>query len=380
MMRVMFLAASALLLALPLSGCTDFVEPNQLAFVMATAVDHAEDGQIEVSHQIVIPSQLKDGGNADQFIVVSATGKNVYDASLKIQRKLPRRLMTSHRILIAIGESFFHANEVDLLFDKLGRDPANSFRDIVLMIRGGSAKSFVMLKHPMEYLSSRAASKELQINGLKNFTSRQFVIDSQSDGNRPVVPVFRVENTALGSEKQTPLPVFSGFAVLDKRLKARGFLEVDEAFEAIWMAGKGSIDGLTIPWKSGHGLLSFRLTHLGRSIRTVRGNPGQVVLTVKAQSYLLENTADLDMADVDKIASVQKYVNAYCQKQLQQTMNKVQRRGTDVFGIGEHLHRHYPSWWKRHRTNWDADFKTIRVTVKTNIQLRSVGVTGGELK
>lgn len=55
--RIIFTFISFFLLILA-SGCENFVEPNQLAFVIGTALDHDESGVIEVSHQIVIPSQI----------------------------------------------------------------------------------------------------------------------------------------------------------------------------------------------------------------------------------------------------------------------------------------------------------------------------------
>ncbi|MBM7563891.1 spore germination protein KC [Paenibacillus sacheonensis] len=366
------------------SGCSDFVEPNQLAFVIGTAVDQVQDGSIEVSLQVVIPSQLQKGNstNSESFIVISAKGRDVFEASQNIQRKIPRRLMTSHRILIAIGESYFQKNELNLLFDKLARDPSNTLRDVVILIKGGRAKDFLRLKHPMEYVTSLAASKEMNINGLQDFTSRQLVIDSLSQGTRPLVPVFKVEHKTVSSQKKSEgIPVFAGFAVLNKKLKPVGFLNDTECAGASWLAGKGMFQGITMPWKNGKGMLSFRLSRLDRSIRSVRGqDPKQVVLAIKAQAYLLENTASLDMTDMNTVIDVQKYMNAYIRKDLQATVNKVQKSGSDVFGIGEYLHRKHPIWWKRQRDEWDANFKTVQVTVKSDIQLRSVGVIGGELK
>ncbi|WJH37208.1 hypothetical protein N6H14_17115 [Paenibacillus sp. CC-CFT747] len=91
---------------------------------------------------------------------------------------MSRRLITNHRSIIAISEEYFRRNDVRRLFDKLFRDPANNLRDIIVMIKGSSAKEFIMLKHPIESLSSIGAAKELQINGMSGFSSRQFLIDS----------------------------------------------------------------------------------------------------------------------------------------------------------------------------------------------------------
>jgi hypothetical protein len=238
-----------------------------------------------------------------------------------------------------------------------------------------------MLQHPLEQLSSIAAGKELLINGMRSFTTRQFIIDSVSEGIRPLVPILQIKNFKVSSKKTNPIAVLSGFAVLNKDLKVNGLLDDVEGSGAVWMAGKGTFQGVTIPWKDGNGILSFRLTHLQRQIHSVSGNdPKRIVLTVKAQAYLLENSTPLDMSEVDNMIDVQKYVNEQIQKELQITMNKVQQWGPDVFGIGEHLHRKYPYWWNSQKADWDEKFKEIDVTVKVNIQLRATGTSGAQIK
>lgn len=383
MIRLLCRVSVPLLLILTLSGCTDIVEPNEIAFVLGTAIDHTDNGEVEVSHQIVIPTQKNvpfqgGSGNSEGFVVQSATGKDVFEASQKIQKKVSRRLMTSHRIVIAISENYFNKNDASKLFDKLNRDPANNQRDLTVMIKG-SAKQFLMLGHPMEHLSSIAAGKELQINGLRSFSTRQFIIDSVAEGTRPLVPALQSQTYRLSSQETTPIAGLSGYAVLNKRLKVKGVLNDMEGSGVVWMAGKGTFQGITVPWKDGTGYLSFRLTRLGRRIHSGNGKPEQVHLTVKAQAYLLENTTSLDMSEVNDMMEAQRYVNTQVQKELQAAMDKVKQWGTDVFGIGEHLHRKYPYWWKSQKADWDEAFKHIDVSVKADIQLRSFGASGAQL-
>ncbi|WP_078382089.1 Ger(x)C family spore germination protein [Sutcliffiella halmapala] len=387
MNRRAILVCITLIILMPVSGCENFVEPNQLAFIIGSAIDHVDNGGIEVSHQIVIPSQISGSvmgaspSDSESFVVISAEGKDIFEANQKIRRKMSRKLMENHRILIAISEEYFEKNDVSKLFDKLNRDPANNLRDISIMIKGGRAKDFLMQEHPMEHLSSIAAGKEMRINGMRNFSSKQLVIDILSEGNRPLVPVFKIEEEKINSKETMQIALFSGFAILDKDLKVKGILDEEEGSEVAWMAGKETFQGVTIPWKDGNGTLSFRFTRLKRQIRSVSGdNPNRIVLSVKAQAYLLENTTTLDMYEVDNIVEVQKYLNEQIQKELQQSVDKVQEFGPDVFGIGEHLHREFPYWWKSQKENWDETFMETDVNVKANIRLRSLGTSGKRFK
>lgn len=387
MIRSVIVMGASLVLMFFASGCTDFVEPNQLAFVMGTAVDHAENGNIEISHQIAIPSRMNGAskgsgsGDSDSFLVMSAKGRDVLEANQKIQREMSRRLLTSHRIVVAISEDFFNKNEVDKLFDKLGRDPANNQRDITVMVRGTSAKEFLMTKHPLENLSSIAAGKEMSINGMKKYSMRQFIIDSVAQDHRSLVPVLQMRNTQVSKNKKDLLAVLSGYAVLNNKLKLGGILDDLEGSRTAWMSGKDGIRMLTIPWKDGKGNLSFRLAHLNREMKSASGPaPNQVVITVRAQAYLLENTTQLDMSEVGNMLEVQEYLNEKVSEDLQLTFNKVQSWGSDVFSIGAYLHRKYPTWWRSNKEDWDENFKQIDVAIQAKIQLRSIGATGGQIK
>ncbi|TDF88595.1 Ger(x)C family spore germination protein [Paenibacillus piri] len=385
MIRRMLLISFFFILILTAPGCGDIVEPNQLAFVLGSAIDIVDSGEIEVSYQIVTPIQKtgpfkESSENSKSFFIISAKGRSVFEATQKIQKKLSRRVLTSHRTLIAISEDYFNKNDVSNIFDKLNRDPANNQRDITVMIKG-NAKEFLMIGHPMEHLSSIGTGKELLINGLKSFSTRQFIIDSITDGVRPLVPTIQIENKKLSIDEETPIAGISGFSVLNKQLKIAGVLNNTEGAGAVWMAGKGTYQGTTVLWKDGKSTLSFRFTNLRRQIHSeTQNNPGQVLLTVKAQAYLLENTTSLDMSEVDHMIAVKQYVNEEIQRELQVTMDKVRRWGSDIFGIGESLHRKHPYWWKSQKDDWDKKFKKIDVTVKADIELMSIGTSGRQLK
>ena len=47
------------MLVWPLAGCWDRIEIEERGFVVGTALDAAEDGQIKLTFQIVVPTQMK---------------------------------------------------------------------------------------------------------------------------------------------------------------------------------------------------------------------------------------------------------------------------------------------------------------------------------
>jgi spore germination protein KC len=77
-----------------LGGCWDRVELNNLALITAIAFDKAEDNQIQVTAQIIIPQNLPGGGGGGSgdgavrpTIIRSEKGVDIADALSKLQRK-----------------------------------------------------------------------------------------------------------------------------------------------------------------------------------------------------------------------------------------------------------------------------------------------------
>lgn len=188
------LAAS---MVLPLSaGCWDRLEINDLALVMATGLDEAEDGQVKLSVQIFVPKKAGDtpnvggdqasggGGGGSQTIVKEATGISVADAVSRLQTMMSRRLTWEHDEVFIFGEKrAAHGIEEDmdyLLRSRQTRERANLFVSEGMAIdalrlnprlerRGGDAAGDDAIADRTRRLSVQAAAddaKRGQVGGI----------------------------------------------------------------------------------------------------------------------------------------------------------------------------------------------------------------------
>ncbi|MNF08614.1 hypothetical protein D3C80_2090760 [compost metagenome] len=46
---------------------------------------------------------------------------------------------------------------------------------------------------------------------------------------------------------------------------------------------------------------------------------------------------------------------------------------SDIFGLGEELHRQYPKLWRSYRKHWDESFQSVKVSVKSDVAIRRIG-------
>ncbi|MDF2671248.1 MAG: grkc, partial [Paenibacillus sp.] len=109
------LACSVLLTLLTSTGCWDRKEVNDLAIVMATAIDQLDNDRVELSIQIFIPrstggaqelsSSGKSQSGSKSTMVHSASGTTVADAMSHLQAKLSRRLFWGHAEVFVFGEA-----------------------------------------------------------------------------------------------------------------------------------------------------------------------------------------------------------------------------------------------------------------------------------
>src|SRR5690349_11685006 len=86
-----------ILSVLNMTGCWDRVEVNDIALIMGTAFDSAPGGKLQMTSQIMVPSQASGGtgaggqgglvGKDEGFFTESAVGIDPGDALSKLQEK-----------------------------------------------------------------------------------------------------------------------------------------------------------------------------------------------------------------------------------------------------------------------------------------------------
>lgn len=99
------------LISFLLSGCGNSRELNQIAIILAAAIDLTENGEIELSAQVLNPHSTSNsggggaGGGGGKFTIVrTAKGLTVADAASKLQEKIPRKIFWGHCNVFVFGK------------------------------------------------------------------------------------------------------------------------------------------------------------------------------------------------------------------------------------------------------------------------------------
>ncbi|WP_066363327.1 Ger(x)C family spore germination protein [Neobacillus drentensis] len=390
-MRKIILRLGLCLSVLFISGCWDRKELNEQALWIGSGWDVAKNDGVELSGQIVIPSNIQTqggGGGLMQkgFFTISAKGKNLSDALQNIQTKLSREAFSGQRRVIIFGEQFARRG-LKRQLDNSQRRADVSLRSDVFVIKGSTAKKALSVSNPLEKPPIAATLGEHKISGGRGNTAYlSLLMAATSDGLRPSIPVLEFSSSLDGEKKgnensaNPPLLRLAGVAIFDKNLKMQGLLNMEENRHMLWVMG--ILQNLTISFKKKDMNASLTLNKLSSKIEPHISKNQQITFTVtlKGEGSLKENNSGLDVQSPNNLKRLEKEFEKISQKQVQQTVTKVQKKyGLDIFGLGEVIHRKKPNQWKSLKYDWDKRFPEADIIVKTDIKIKELGMDGPSL-
>ncbi|MCK9862854.1 Ger(x)C family spore germination protein [Paenibacillus sp. ATY16] len=378
------------------SGCWDNSEVNEIAVELGWGIDKAPNKGVKISAQVIIPARIdggqngkNGGGNDKPFFVVSGEGMNTLDAVQQMQTKLSRLVFRGHRRVIVIGESMARQGVKDV-FDTYTRDPNLKLRTDIFIVMGGTANEFLKTSYPLENIAALGVLGEYdQIGTPVEMGLLNFLHAATSEGASPAVPAVAIgmdsktENQPNRNTSSNPEGFrIIGTAVFNKDLKLVGFLNMEEGRAVRWVTG--DLNKLTVPATipDEEGNVSIVLFKLHSNIQpTVQNGKLKFLVTLTANGAIRENNTRLDLTRTNHISLVQNALDKHIEETVSRTISKVQEEyGTDIFGFSDTIKRKNLALWRSLKNDWEKEFREAEVSVKANITVRRIGVTGPALQ
>lgn len=388
-MRKAMLVLSILLITLPLTGCWDRKEVNELGLVMAKAIDLTANGEIRVSVQVAKPSavggsQHTSTGDSNSYFVVSATGRTVGEADARLQQRLPRQLYLPHLRVILVGESMATSG-MDKILDHFGRNPPNRLRSAILVAKGSDALAFLNTSSPLESISGESIRKlERQLIGT-NTTLMDFLIEAASEGTDEFTSAISLQSESAvgqsGDQKQDkPYFTFQNEAIF-KDLKLVGYLNTPESIAMQWMNERLHHVTITTTVPGAKGTISVELSHPRRRARTfVRGSDVMVQYHLSGTALLIENATGMDADDPETMALFQSALNKHITSTAQACLSTLTKQlDADAVGIGLMIYHQHPVDWERLKKDWHKQLPNVRYNVTSEVKLMENGKSGPPL-
>lgn len=382
-----------LLVTLLTTGCWDRRELNDLAIVLGWGMDLNKDGTFTSSAQIVVPAKLGGSGGGGKgsasagqgYFLESATGKTATDTSQNMQTKLSRKIFASHRRVIVFGEELAR-NGLAKITDEFSRNPEVRMRTDLFVVRGSTAQEFLSIPYQLENIPALAPLKiQERISGRASSTYKEFLVDANAEGSYPTLPIVEIiSSSSKGDGGQVPSKTLRvrGRAIFNTNLQMIGSLTPSEVRNRFWVRGELKENTLTAYVPEGKGEISFVGGKYKSKIKPLlQGDKIKFIIILSGKGVIKENNTNLDLKNPRHLKAIEQALNKHVKKNVSQTISRVQKDyNTDIFGLGEALHRKYPAVWKKMKANWQKEFTEAEFVVKANINVDQVGSTGPSLQ
>lgn len=359
------------------TGCWDRREVNDMAIVIAMAMDKEEDGRYRLSIQVPLVSSLgaQSGGGGGtsgdkSYYVDSAVGKTIREANGLIQARMSREIYYSHHRMIVIGEKLAKEGMSDVL-DIVARFPENRLTAYIVMTKGKGIE--LLTAQPQFERFSGEAMRELVKMGGITVTLKDMAQMLSTPGIDAILPVLEsvdshpkgkskeIEATGVGMFREGKLVAISKAESL---AGLRLFQKNYTPFSVVLTLNKH--ERLTVQFSHGRATIkpSIRKGHIHYNIR------------LNASAEVVENMSKLDLEKEKNIKMLQNKLVAHINSGLKYTMGTIQKNRADIIGLGIALSRNYPrEWTEQYRNRWNQELPHITYELHTKVYMANFGQT-----
>ncbi|MBP1992420.1 Ger(x)C family spore germination protein [Paenibacillus eucommiae] len=377
------------LLVLPLTGCWNRRELNELGITVGIGIDKI-GSEYKITAQVVVPSLVAGkGGSGDGGLPVTiftATNSSVLEALRQMTTTAPRRIYLSHLRMMIVGESMAREGLNDVLdFFSRSHEVRSDF--FIAIAKKDSASNILKLLTPLEKIPANSMFLSLQASEkfwapTKGFYLDDLLNDFSISGNSPVITGIEIKgnksliNQAENTDKLLP-PVkleYVGLGVF-KKDKLIGWLNPSESKAYNYITGKveKTVGHLDCPEGGGRVTIEVVRTDTKTTSHLVNGHP-EIDVTMDIEADVGEVTCNIKMDDPKTITMLNDLGSAYLKNLMEKTVEKAQTVfKTDFLGFGSVIHRTHPKEWDKMKDNWNEEFTSIPVHFKVNHYIRRVG-------
>lgn len=369
-----------------LTGCWDRIELNNIAIVTATAIDQADDGQVEVALEIYIPkvgggsSQggVGGSGNGELTMVVYRQGTNLADALSKIQADLPREIFWGSCKVFIFGEEAAKngvKNHMDfLLRSKQPRENAFAF------VSEGKARKMLEQKATLESFSAEGIRKVVDQEKVIKITLKDLDEMLMDKAQSLALPYIHLKEIKSDDGKVLRVTRFIGTAMF-KEDRMVGIFSEATTEGLLWL--RNELKNYTFSIKPEHekGEISlFPVFTKVKLIPKVTGDEWKIVVNVMTKGTIVQNGTTLGVDDSRSLEIIKKAYAKQIEDRLKETIEDSQKLKVDALHFGTVFHRKYPKEWKKIKKRWEDFFPEVKVEFIIDATIRRKGYIDKSMK
>jgi spore germination protein KC len=361
-----------------LVGCWDRTEINDIGIITATALDYANEEELELTVEIVIPeamsAAIKEGSNGGgrSTFVESAKGVTLADARSKLQSKIARTLFWGHNEATVIGKRLAEQGIREHI-DFFARMPETRLRNVVYVSEDEAKEVISSLPH----LEDTAAETLRELSEFKsglNINMKDLFQMLKSETGQTVLPLIRVEaSNGQGKVKDKRQLNMNG-AALFKGDKLIGTLDQGETRGLLWVRNEIKEATVTLDVKDGEGKISMEMIRSSTELEPrIENGRWKMKLKIVTVDDIIQNTSTLDLRNPMFIQQIRQQAKKDIENRVAGTILVAQEKKLDVLRFGESFRRKYPKEWQQAKDNWEEIFPNIEVDYDITVRILRPG-------
>ena len=376
-----------ILTQLTLTGCWDMREINELSLVMAVAVDKADNSNdfiltVQIANPLVTgENQTTNGSSTDPYIVISARGKTLFDATRELSRISSKRIMWAHNYIIIVGESLAK-DDIMPVIDYFTHNPELRMKTPIV-VSTGNAMDYLSLKSSQEEIPGVALSEIYKSGTLTGeFIQTDLLSFSRAFYGEYTQPVMSMisfkKGKILPSDNQSAdlddEIEFGGAAVFNKD-KMVGELTPEEARGVSWVFNDTNLVLVTVPEPTDPSkFVSVETKDVNTKIKTeINNGKPSVMIDVSGRGKIVEEDGTTDLSINAYKIQLQRLIDKQIVKDIHMCLTQVQKNyGCDILGFAQNIHAQHDNVWDSQiKKNWKKIYPEVPVTINVDINIYS---------
>lgn len=374
---------------LPLTGCWDRKELNELAISVGLGIDKVGE-RYRVTAQVVQPSEVAtskgSAGYSTPVTTYKASGVTIYEAIRKMTTISPRKIYASHLRIVVIGEELAREGIAEAL-DLLSRDYELRMDFYILVAKDTRAEDLLELLTPLDKIPANKIYNSIQVSEkawapVSAVTMDMFIKDYQSTGNNPVLSGIKATGNEEKGKKKSNVERLqpdarlrnNGLAVFNMD-KLIGWMSEEQSKGYNYVVNRVKSTVGHIPCPDSDGNIALEIIRSKSVMKTeMRNGKPYLIVDLRVEENVEEVMCEMDITQESAIDSLEREAEKSLKGVVERTIEAGQKTfKCDFFGFGEALHRSNLKAWKQIEKDWDEHFVDAAVTVKVKVNIKRTG-------
>lgn len=358
-----------------LMGCSRHRNIEQLSLVIGVGIDSldtvnekTDQHNLMLTHQTLVSPDRggMSSSSSSPYKNIVTKGPTVHEITRDIALKQDP-LFSQHQRILVFGEQAGKTFKLDALMDQLARD--NEIRrSCLIFVTNGQAKDILTIKGmdtpPVNVIYDLVENRYRTNKILPTLSLGEISAKLETDQSFLVQRVSKLEKDIQ----------LNGAALIKGR-KIYAFLSQNDLQALSWL--RGDIQGGIVYGKHGRYPFSFEIGSVKQKVKTKVKNDHSIHFDVyvKTSGRLSE---DWDASDQKLSPSfinhieknVEKIIKSDTSKIVQKLQNDYQ---ADAIEFREYVRINHPSFWKKHRKEWDTIFSNSTIDYHINVTIEDFG-------